>query len=86
MESRAGLIGVGLGIGVGIGSALMYWYDPSAGKRRRAHIRYEVRHVVKKVQKMIDRTADDLEKISRMRVGEMAGALVPAKARAMILR
>lgn len=85
MESKAGFVAVGMGIGVGIGTALMYWFDPSAGKRRRAHVRYEVRRVVKQVQKSIDRTADDLAKISRMRVGEMAGALVPAKARAMIL-
>jgi gas vesicle protein len=91
MDSKAGVVAVGIGIGVGIGSALMYWFDPSAGKRRRAHVRYEFRRVVKQVQsvgkqmqKTIDRTADDLAKLSRMKVGEMAGALVPAKARAMM--
>ena len=93
MDSKAGVIGVGVGIGLGIGSALMYWFDPSAGKRRRAHMRHEARRAVKHVQnvtkqaqKTIDRAADDLAKISRMKVGEMAGALVPAKARALILR
>jgi hypothetical protein len=86
MDNKAVFVAVAVGIGVGIGSALMYWFDPSAGKRRRAHVRYETRRVVKQVQgvgkqlqKTIDRTADDLGKLSRMRVGEMAGALVPAK-------
>jgi len=71
----------------------MYWFDPSAGKRRRTHARYEARRIVKQVQgvgkqlqgvgrqlqKTIDRTTDDLAKLSHMRVGQMAGALVPAK-------
>jgi gas vesicle protein len=91
MDNKAGIVGLGIGIGVGIGSALMYWFDPSAGKRRRAHVRYEFRRVVKQVQntrrqlqKTIDRTAGDLAKISRMKVGDVAGALVPARARAMM--
>jgi gas vesicle protein len=86
MDNKAAIIGIGVGLGVGIGSALMYWYDPSAGKRRRAHVRYEARRIVKQVQgvgrqfqKAIDRTTDDLAKLSHMRVGQMAGALVPAK-------
>jgi gas vesicle protein len=86
MDNKAIVVAVGVGIGVGIGSALMYWLDPSAGKRRRAHVRYEARRIVKQmqsvgrqVQKTIDRTTDDLAKLSHMRVGQMAGALVPAK-------
>jgi gas vesicle protein len=93
MDSKAVVVGIGIGIGVGIGSALMYWYDPSAGKRRRSHMRYEARRIVKQMQgvgkqlqgvrkqvyKTIDRTTGDLAKLSRMRVGEVAGALVPAK-------
>jgi hypothetical protein len=78
MDSKAGFVAVGVGVGVGIGSALMYWFDPSVGKRRRSHMRYEAKCVVKQVQKTIDRTADDLAKISRMKVGKMASALVPA--------
>jgi hypothetical protein len=78
MDSKFGFVAVGVGIGLGIGSALMYWLDPSTGKRRRAHMRYETRRIVKQVRRSIDRTADDLTKISHMRVGEMALALVPA--------
>lgn len=92
MASKVGVV-AGIAVGVGVGSALMYWFDPSAGKRRRAHMRYETRRVVKQVQsigkqlqKSIDRTANDLEKISRMSVGEVAEALVPKKARALIMR
>jgi gas vesicle protein len=86
MDSKAAVVGIGIGIGVAVGGALMYWLDPSAGKRRRAHVRYEARRIVKQVQgvgrqvqKTIDRTTDDLAKLSHMRVGQMAGALVPAK-------
>ena len=86
MDSKSAVVGIGLGIGLTIGGALMYWYDPSAGKRRRAHMRHETRRIVKQVQsvgrqfqKTIDRTTDDLSKLSRMRVGQMAGALVPAR-------
>ena len=92
MDTKAGVI-TGVAVGIGVGSALMYWYDPSAGKRRRADMRYEARRVVKQIQKTgkqmqktIDRTANDLEKISRMRVVDVAEALVPKKARALILR
>jgi hypothetical protein len=99
MANKAGVVAVGIAVGLGIGGALMYWFDPSAGKRRRAHMRHEARRVVKQVQnvgskvqsagkhlqKTIDRTAGDLAKISRMKVSEVAGAIVP-KAKAMIAR
>ena len=92
MDSKAGFVAMGIGIGAAVGGAVMYWFDPSAGKRRRAHVRYEVRHAVKQVQnagkhlqKTIDRTADDLSKISRMKVSDVAGVFVP-KARAILAR
>jgi hypothetical protein len=81
MNGRTGLIaGVGMGI---LGGALMYWFDPAAGKRRRSHARYEARRAVRGVRKALDKTTRDLVKITRIELPDIAKALVPLKVRAL---
>jgi len=82
--SKAGLI-AGL-VGIGVGSALMYWFDPSAGKRRRSHARYQTRRVVRRVQKVVDTTSNGLQKLSRIDLADAAKALVPERAKALLGR
>jgi hypothetical protein len=84
MNGKTGLI---LGIaGLGVGSALMYWFDPTVGRRRRAHARYEARRAARRVQKVIDTTSHGLEKLARMDLADAAKALVPTRAKALIWR
>jgi hypothetical protein len=86
--SKVGLI-AGL-IGLSAGGALMYWFDPTNGKRRRAHARYQTRRVARRVQKAADATSRGLTRVSRtlrrIEIADVAHALVPATARAFIGR
>jgi len=82
--SKAGVI-AGL-IGLGGGSALMYWFDPSAGKKRRAQARDTTRRVTRRMQKVINTTSHTLHKIGHLELGEAAMALLPPPAKAWIGR
>jgi len=49
-------------VAVGVGGALMYWFDPDAGKRRRAQTRVTSRRIAADVQRAIDRSSRGLER------------------------
>jgi hypothetical protein len=67
--------------GLGIGSALMYWFDPASGKRRRSHARYQARRVKRRAEKVIDTTSHTLEKVGRMGFTGVGKALIPVTAK-----
>jgi len=50
--NKAGVI-AGM-VGVGVGTALMFWLDPAAGKRRRAQARHTAKRSVRRVQRVIE--------------------------------
>jgi hypothetical protein len=70
-------------VGIGLGTALMYWFDPSSGKRRRSHARYQTRRVARRVQKVVDTTSHGLQKLGRIDLADAAKALVPVTAKAL---
>lgn len=82
--SKAGVI-AGM-IGLGVGGALMYWFDPSAGRKRRAQARDATRRVTRRMQKIINTTSRTLQKVSHLELGEAARVLLPAPAKAWIGR
>jgi gas vesicle protein len=73
-------------VGLGVGSALMYLFDPSAGKRRRAQARNQTKRCLRSAQKMIDTTSHTLEKVKRMDLADIGKALVPVTAKALLWR
>jgi hypothetical protein len=84
MNGKASVVvGACIGMGIGIGGALMYWFDPAIGKRRRAHARYKAYRIARRVRKAVDTASHDLKKISR-EIPEAARRIVPEKARAML--
>jgi hypothetical protein len=73
-------------IAFGVGSALMYYWDPTNGKRRRDHARHVTRRTLRKAQKYADATAHSIEKVSRMDWQDAAKMLVPVAAKTLIWR
>jgi len=71
---------------VGVGSALMYWFDPDAGKRRRAQTRSSARRAAVKFQRAVDTASRSMEKVSGMDWGDVARALIPITAKALLWR
>lgn len=77
------VVGTCIGVGMGIGGALMYWFDPKVGSRRRAHARYKANRIARSAKRMIDTTSHKVVKISQG-LPATAKSLVPAKAWAML--
>ena len=73
-------------IGVGVGTALMYWMDPTNGRRRRDRTRRSTQRAVRNLQKFADKTSRNLEKVSGMDWSDAAKMLVPVGAKALLRR
>ena len=70
----------------GVGSALMYYCDPTNGRRRRDHARHVTRRTLRKAQKFADATSRSIEKVSRIDWQDAAKMLVPVAAKTLIWR
>lgn len=70
----------------GIGSALMYYWDPTNGRRRRDRARQVTKRTVRQAQKMADTTARNLGNVKDMDWGDVAKLLVPVTAKALLWR
>jgi hypothetical protein len=64
-----GLLGIGLA-SAAVGAALTYWFDPQAGRRRRAHFRDRAIHGVHEAEKTIEQGVRDLRHRTRGAVVE----------------
>jgi hypothetical protein len=73
-------------VGVGIGTALMYWMDPTNGRRRRDRTRRSTQRAVRNIQRFANKTSRSLEKVSRMDLSDAAKMLVPAGAKVLLGR
>jgi hypothetical protein len=84
MNGKSGLV-MSL-VAFGVGSAIMYYWDPTNGKRRRDHVRRVSRHTMRKAQKLADATSRNLEKVRRMDWQDAAKVLAPVAAKALVWR
>jgi hypothetical protein len=84
MNGKTGLI-MSL-VAFGVGSAVMYYCDPTNGRRRRDHARNVSRRTMRKVEKFADSTSKSIEKVGRMDWQDAAKLLVPAAAKALVWR
>ena len=73
-------------VAFGVGGALMYLFDPAAGRKRRAQTRATARRAAAKFQKALDSTSHSIDKLSRMDWKDVAKAVVPVTARALLSR
>jgi hypothetical protein len=73
-------------VAFGIGSAIMYYWDPTNGRRRRAHARQITKRTVRQAQKVADTTARNLGHVKDMEWGDVAKLLVPVTAKALLWR
>lgn len=84
MNGKTGLV-MSL-VAFGVGSAVMYYWDPTNGKRRRDHARRVSRHTIRKAQKFADETTRQLDKVRKMDWQDAAKILVPVAAKALVWR
>jgi hypothetical protein len=69
-----------------VGSAVMYFLDPTNGRRRRDHARQVTRRTVRRAQKIADATSRSLHKVTRMDLADAAKMLVPVTAKTLLWR
>jgi hypothetical protein len=67
MLSLGGLAGLGLGV------ALFYWLDPDSGRRRRAHVRDQLRHLRVTTLRAVNVTRSDLRHRARGLAARLRG-------------
>ncbi|HSE93403.1 MAG TPA: hypothetical protein VLF19_08860 [Methylomirabilota bacterium] len=77
--SATGVAGMGL-IAAGLGAALMFMFDPEAGRRRRARARDRVTSFVRRSSVAMDGASRDMANRARGLVIEMRSRLVPPPA------
>jgi len=82
MNGKTGLV-MSL-IAFGVGSAVMYYYDPTNGRRRRDHARQVTRRTMRKAQKVADATSRSLENVTHMDWSDVAKMVVPVAAKKLI--
>ena len=84
MNGKTGLV-MSL-IAFGVGSAVMYYCDPTNGRRRRDHARKITQRTMRKAQKFADATQRSMEKVAHMDWGDVAKMVVPVAAKQLIFR
>ena len=84
MNGKSGLV-MSL-VAFGVGSAMMYYCDPTNGRRRRDRARQVTRRTVRQAQKMADQTSRSLSKVRNMDWQDVAKLLVPVGAKALLWR
>jgi hypothetical protein len=70
----------------GVGSALMYYWDPTNGRRRRDRARQVTRRTMRQAQKVADTATRNLGHVKDMDWSDVARALVPVTAKALLWR
>jgi hypothetical protein len=73
-------------VSLGVGTALMYWFDPDTGRRRRSQTRNQTRRAIRQAQKLADNASRSLDRVSRMSWQEVGKAVVPLTAKALLGR
>jgi hypothetical protein len=71
-------------LALGVGSALMYYWDPTNGRRRRDRARQLSKRTMREARKMADATAKRLDRVKDMDWSDLAKILVPVTAKALL--
>jgi hypothetical protein len=82
MNGKTGLV-MSL-IAFGVGSAVMYYCDPTNGRRRRDHARKVTQRTMRQAQKMADSTSRSLEKVTHMDWSDVVKMVAPVAAKKLI--
>jgi len=73
-------------VAFGVGSAIMYYCDPTNGRRRRDRARKVTQRTMREAQKMADQASRSLNKVKDMEWSDLAKAMVPVTAKALLWR
>ena len=70
----------------GVGSAVMYYCDPTNGRRRRDRVRHVTKRTLRDAQKLADQASRNLGKVKDMDWADVAKVLVPVTAKSLLWR